>query len=471
MIFMVKRKILHIIRFIVSFRAIRPINVWNSWNPLLFGLVMVILLGGVMTGGCNEKNLLQNQGGSGVLIFLVDDPNQLDNVREIAVKYQNETGTLVSVESVPKEWSPSSSTLLRGDLLVADASRIPVFASDEVLMRLNPLLNTSNAINWTLFESPPLVFVGEFPDRSGDIYALPFFQDALGIVYRADLFSNPDESAAFCQTYGYPIGIPGTYNEVTHLATHFTRKDSNLYGIGFAGLEGPDRHSSPWLSILISYGSGVVDPSSGTVSGVWNSSKTLSALTKLRNFSALMPDNAGSWGDAEVQEGFSSGRIAMAVTWFSLFPKIFSAAEENNLSTGFIPLPGEIVGEESHRGITISMDGIGLVQGGSNDEGLRFLEWFYSPKQQIAYASSGHQPSLLPVLDSFTYLSLNSYNRGFPESMRMGVISPKGENAEEIRQVCENTIRDILSAPDSTPRDTQHILDASVARIESLILH
>ncbi|PKL60314.1 MAG: hypothetical protein CVV33_03315 [Methanomicrobiales archaeon HGW-Methanomicrobiales-4] len=440
----------------------------KSGNSLIGVLLMLVLLPVFLSCGCTDNSISGGVYGSDALTILVDDQNQIGTVRELATQYQNETGIPISVESVPAGWSPNSSMPLRGDLLVADMGRVPVFAADGQISRLNPLLNTSNAVNWTLFERPTLVLAGEYPDRSGEIYALPFSQDALGILYRTDLFDDPAESAAFCLSYGYPIGIPGSYDELSDIATFFSRNGTTLSGIGFAGLSGPNPESSPWLSILSSYGSGVVDRSSGEVSGRWNSTRTLSALEMFKNLSDRSPEGAGDWGDKEVREAFRSGRIAMAVTWFSKFPDILNESAKNNLSVGAIALPGQMIQDESHRGITVSMDGVGLVQGGSNDKALKFLTWLYSPEEQLAFASSGNQPALVPVLDSFQYMSLNPYNRAFPESIRMGVTTGKGKNSEAVRVICEETIREILSSG-STPGAARNILDASSERIDSLI--
>lgn len=451
-----------------SLHALREKMVLRSGSSLLVVLLMLVLIPVFFSCGCTEKSLSGGAGGQAALTFMVDDPDQVGAVRELALQYQNKTGTSVSVESVPAGWSPGLSTPLQGDLLVADMSRIPVFAGDRQITLVNPLLNTSAAMNWTLFERPTLVLVGEYPDRSGNIYALPFSEDALGILYRSDLFDNSADSAAFCLSYGYPLGIPGNYDELSDLAGFFSRNGTQISGIGFAGLAGPNPESSPWLSILSSYGSGVVGRSSGVASGTLNSNRALSALSMLRNLSASEPEGAEAWGDREVEEAFSSGRIAMAITWFSHFPRILNESAKNNLSVGVIPLPGQMTDGESHRGVTVSMDGIGLIQGGSNDQAILFLTWFYSPEEQLAYASSGHQPALVPVLDSFPYMSLNAYNRAFPESIRMGVTASKGKNAESVRAIYEDSIREVL-ASGSSPDEARKILDASSARIESLL--
>ena len=434
-------------------------------NHIFMIILVVVLMALLMTCGCMDQRELSGSTG---LTILVDNQDQMETVRDIAVSYQNRTGTQVSVKEVPADWNPESGTL-SGDLLVTDMNRIPVFAGADKLVALNPHLNLSGSqLNWTLFERPTLVMVGEYPEKSGDIYALPFSQDALGIAYRADLFDDPVIAEAFCKTQGYPLGIPGTYEELNTLASYFSDNTSGRSGIGFAGLNGSDPRSSPWLSIVSSYGSRVMDRPQGKASGIWNSSKTESALLMLQNLSKSEPDGALQWGDREVIDAFNSGKVTMAITWFSRFPEIEAAGEEHNLSVGFIPLPGQTLNGVPHRGITVKMNGIGMVTGGSQERALAFLTWFYSPEEQLALASSGQQPSVVTVLDSYQYLSMNLYNRVFPESIRMGVTETKGKNTGAIRQICEETVREFLSSRETGTPPQQPILDISANMIDEL---
>jgi ABC-type glycerol-3-phosphate transport system substrate-binding protein len=190
----------------------------------------------------------------------------------------------------------------------------------------------------------------------------------------------------------------------------------------------------------------------------------------LRNLSRSEPEGAEKWGDREVIDAFSSGNLAMTVTWFSRFPEMISAAEQRNISVGFFPLPGQVTDSGSHRGVTVKMNGIGIMAGGSAERSMHFLTWFYSPRVQLEWAASGHQPGLVPVTDSNEYLSMNLYNRGFPESLRMGVIEMKGEKSAEIRKICEETVSDFIS-PSPVPQEEQDLssLDRSAARIDRLV--
>lgn len=363
---------------------------------ILSSLVILVIF--LLMSGCISYPLFSKNSDIDGITILVDDPHALSVVQNLGREYENKTGVSVSIKQV-QSTSNDVTSHQKGDLLVANISRIPVYASEDRLEPLNTFLSTNSTVNWSVIERPSLNMVGEYPEHTGTIYALPFSQDALGIVYRSDLLDDPNESAAFCKTYGYPLGVPGSYSELKDIAEFFSRNSTNLSGLGFAGLEGSDPISSPWLSVVTSYGSDISDPSSGKAVGTWNSSRTVSAMTALRNLSKYEPIEAEKWGDKDVPTALNSGTIALGITWFSQFPEIQSAAEEHNLSLGYIPLPGEITDDGSFRAITVRIEGIGLLKDGSQDRVKEFLTWFYSPEVQYSFAKTGHQPALLTVLD------------------------------------------------------------------------
>jgi len=422
----------------------------------------------LLTCGCTTMPVTSENSESSDLTILVDDPVALLTVQEISHEYENKTGLSVSVKQVQTSGDEVTSHP-KGDLLIAGISNISEYASKDQLEPLNDYLNSSSTVNWSVLERPSLTMVGEYPARSGTIYALPFDQDALGIVYRSDLLDDPNESAAFCLTYGYPLGAPGSYTELTDIAEFFTRNSSHMAGIGFAGLEGSDPISSPWLSFVYSYGSGVYGSSSGMAAGTWDSTRTSAALSAMRNVSRYEPAGAERWGDKDVADALDSGAIAMGITWFSQFPGIQAAAQKHNLSLGYLPLPGEITDEGSFRAITVRMDGLGILKDGSKDRAEEFLNWFYSPAVQLSFAESGHQPALLTVLNSFQYLSMNPYNPALPESMRNGVSIEKGEDSENVRPVCEGAVKAIVSSKGVvSPEEISTILHASAASLDSI---
>lgn len=65
----------------------------------------------------------------------------------------------------------------------------------------------------------------------GHIYGLPYYTYTAGYFYRADLFEDPTEQAAFKEKYGYDLAVPTTWQQHRDIAEFFTRKaGENLKG-------------------------------------------------------------------------------------------------------------------------------------------------------------------------------------------------------------------------------------------------
>jgi len=76
----------------------------------------------------------------------------------------------------------------------------------------------------------------------GNIWGLPYYTYTAGFFYRADLFEDPTEMAAFKAEYGYDLGVPQDWQQHRDIAEFFTRKagetlkgevlDRDFYGVG-----------------------------------------------------------------------------------------------------------------------------------------------------------------------------------------------------------------------------------------------
>ena len=76
----------------------------------------------------------------------------------------------------------------------------------------------------------------------GDVWGLPYYTYTAGYIYRADLFDDPTEQAAFKAKYGYDLAVPTTWAQHRDIAEFFTRKKGDklkgeeltkdFYGVG-----------------------------------------------------------------------------------------------------------------------------------------------------------------------------------------------------------------------------------------------
>lgn len=65
----------------------------------------------------------------------------------------------------------------------------------------------------------------------GAHYYIPFHANAQIGYYRKELLEDPEEQAAFKETFGYDLAPPETIEQVTDVAKFFTRPDDGLWGL------------------------------------------------------------------------------------------------------------------------------------------------------------------------------------------------------------------------------------------------
>jgi multiple sugar transport system substrate-binding protein len=365
-------------------------------------------------GSANELVVIWHEGPLGELLA------------DLCRQYTDQTAVRIHVRLVPwAEWHDViASDFEKGagehDLVVFDSQSISEFASQGHLLLLNPLLDRSIGLSIRDYDPSALRIYSEYPEGSGDLYALPLNQDIMGLVFRRDLFQDPDERDAFRKTYGHELAVPHSYRELRDVARFFTRPDADLYGIGLYGSEEYDGITSAFNNVLWSFGGDLWDPNTGRAQGVIDSPASVAALDYFRTLFDVAPPGAVDWYYDEVNDAVQLGRVSMAVTWFYFFrsyvdPETSPFADQ----LGFALLPGE-TGEDAvfRRHFSVGGQGIGLSRHSKQrEEAWKFLEWFMGPDIQWQWTRGGAQTGRDDIVASPAYLEANAFNRLFRDGM------------------------------------------------------
>ena len=350
-----------------------------------------------------------------------------EKLEEIAKEYTALTGVVVRADLVPygPQWHDKIATefAARGsgfDLAVFDSQSMSEFASQNHVVALNDYLNKSEKIALSDFDAAAIRQYGEYPEGSGNIFALPVNQDAMGLVYRKDLFEDPKEMEAFKAKYGYELAVPKTYTELYDIAEFFTRPDQNLYGLASYGSRDYDAVTSPFDGILWSFGGELWDSTTKQAQGVINSDVAVEALTFYRDLFKFMPPGASGWFYDEVNNALHTGIAAMAINWYYFFqahadPKIDPFADK----LGYAALPGMDGADGKFRQhASVGGQGLSISAYSRNiEEAWKFLEWFMEPEQQWKWVEAGAQTGRVDVLTDPKYTTTKPWNASFPESM------------------------------------------------------
>lgn len=361
------------------------------------------------------------------LVFVWHSGGLGEKFEELAKEYTALTGVRVRADLVPygPQWHDkiAAEFAARGsgfDLAMFDSQSMSEFASGGHVVRLNDKIKNSELIKTEDFSPAALRQYGEYPEGSGNIYALPVNQDCMGLVYRKDLFEDPKEMEAFKAKYGYDLAVPETYSQLRDIAEFFTRPDQNLYGLASYGSRDYDAVTSPLDGVIWSFGGELWDSKTKKAEGVINSDINVKALEFYADLFQFMPPGASSWFYDEVNNAVHTGISAMAINWYYFFfvhadPKINPYADK----MGYAMLPGEEVDGKFQRFASVGGQGLSISAYSKNqEEAWKFLEWFMTKDIQWKWVEIGAQTGRMDVLEDPRYTSTKPWNATFPESMK-----------------------------------------------------
>ena len=344
----------------------------------------------------------------------------------IAKDYETVAGVKVVGALVPygPEWHDkiASEFAAKGsgfDLAAWDSQSVSEFAGAGHCVLLNPYLEKSDKLKFENFQPAALKRYGEYPDGSGNQYALPVNQDCLGLIYRRDLFEDPKEKEAFKAKYGYDLIVPQTYKQMRDIAEFFNRPNEGLYGLAMYGGRQYDYCTSMSNCFVWSFGGALWNPKTNEIKGYLDSPASIEGVQFFVDLFKFCPPGSETWGFDEVNVAMLEGKVAMAMQWFYFFgsmldPKVSKIVDK----VGFAILPGE-EGKDGKFRRVFSMGGQGL---GINkyskyvEESWKFLEWYMQKEQQMRYAKVC-QTGNKQVLEDPEWLKLNPYNVLFKDAM------------------------------------------------------
>ncbi|MBW8637539.1 extracellular solute-binding protein [Hoeflea sp. WL0058] len=349
-----------------------------------------------------------------------------DALVEIAKDYPDKSVTIVpALVPYGPEWHNkiASEFAIQGDAFdfaMWDSQSTAEFAGGGHAVKINDIFADSDYLSAEIFPASSLSQYGEYPDGSGEFYGLPANQDAYGLMYRKDLFEDPDEQVAFKEKYGRDLRVPETYQEAKEVAEFFTRPDEGLYGWGQMGGREYDFATTASNSFLWSFGGELYNPETFEVQGYLNSPASIDGVQAYVDMFQFGPPGSGNWGFDEVNAAFQQGQLAMAMQWFyfngsNADPEVNKFAKD----TGFGILPGA-VGRDGkfRRQFSVGGQGMGINKYSEKlPELVKFMEWYFQPEQQERYAAVC-QTGLKAVLDSPDWQGLNSYNAQFSKALQ-----------------------------------------------------
>jgi multiple sugar transport system substrate-binding protein len=336
------------------------------------------LLAGCSTGTGGSSG---GETPDAIRVLAVEGP-ETDALAAEAANFTEESGIEVKVDKVARDvWGQRKVAELTQDAGTYDI----VFlggGDDAVWMLehahvqdLTPYLGqdvVDDVVNHELFTTDDGAFVG-----APQYYNFPV------TLYRADLFEDPDEQAAFQAQYGRELAPPTTFDEYVDIATFFNRPDEGLYGTCLGGVD--------WSVFLddtyFTYGQGSNFGDLETGELTLDTPEQVKAFEYIDTLTSLSAPGWEALSFFDCDNQMKAGSVAMYQNWLYAWNAVGS---EMGDKLGIAPPAGE----QTHLGSMLAT----IPDAAPNPDGAgEFITWMLSDDFQLAQTE---QTGNLPVLQS-----------------------------------------------------------------------
>lgn len=397
---------------------------------LTFVLVAVVILSGC-GGGKKTTSGETDSNESVTLKAIMEQVPDADIVQTMLDDFNKENPNItINIEMLPydqmreKILSSSLTPDSTYDLIIVDNPWMYDLASEGHLEPLNQRIeDAGEEYNYEDFAAP----LREIAEVDGETFAIPFYNYALGLIYREDLFEEKG------------IDPPNTINELQSIAKQLTT--DKIAGTAMQPQRGY-KIFEEWANWLFAEG-GAIQDESGKI--ILDSPEARSALTKyIETYNSSAPRDSINWGFDEALRSVSSGQAAMMMSYNWMLPTLNNPDGSAGELTGKFGL-AEIPGGKSVLGAWYWAIPANTEH---KDAAWEFIQWITEPKQDLERVLLGGAPIRKSVMEE-----ASKHGDGFGESyyttvnklMENAEPLANGPNAEEMIQAVGTELSEAIA--------------------------
>ncbi|HLF22223.1 MAG TPA: sugar ABC transporter substrate-binding protein [Aestuariivirga sp.] len=274
-------------------------------------------------------------------------------------------------------------------LLVVDFYWVGEFTKAGWLQPLDDRIK-ADGIDTSVYVPAMMDLVGQV---DGVTYMLPFYNYAMGLLYRTDLLADAKNKADFKAKYGIDLGVPKTWDEYLKQVEFFTK--DGMYGVVNQGLR-PDPIAMEWSNYLFANGGEYHD---SNWNPTFNSEAGVKALEQyVTSIAKYGPVGAASFSFDEAFNVMAQGKAYSYITY-----NFFRAAIDD-ASKSAVPGKVEIMavpGPTPDTGGSLNGAwGWAIPKSSPNpDAAWTFIKWVESKDIATKRALQGGSPTRTDVFD------------------------------------------------------------------------
>ncbi len=228
--------------------------------------------------------------------------------------------------------------------------------------------------------------------KNGNIYMIPRHADISSLIYRTDLFSDPENQAKFKEEYGRELTVPQTWDEFEQVATFFGQLPG-IYGTAFAGKE--EALTGRFNEILVANGGEFITDNSVAALDSPAGIETAQMFKNLYQSGSMPPDMFDYLWD-DVAKKFANGEIAMYLEWYSYHPFLMDA-DTSLVADKFDIARGPLGSGDLHSGWT-GVHGFSITRASAHkEEAAQLIKFLTNEDNALLETKVGYLPARTSV--------------------------------------------------------------------------
>jgi multiple sugar transport system substrate-binding protein len=220
------------------------------------------------------------------------------------------------------------------DIIIVDNPWMDEFPAAGFLTDLTDRIANTPGYNFDDFVGP----VKALTTHEGKITAVPYYNYALGLIVRQDLFDDAAMKQKYQTKYNKPLAVPTTLDEYLQVGKFF--KENGIAGAAMQPQRGY-KILEEWKNWLYAEGGNLID-ANGKV--VINSDAAKKALEKyIEMYKTAAPPDSLNWGFDDALRSMASGESATMISYNWMLPTLNKTGGQAGALAGkysLYPVPG-----------------------------------------------------------------------------------------------------------------------------------
>lgn len=410
-----------------------------------------------------EEPAMDEKPFEGVELNLLQETvPDLDYFREYIPEFEEQTGMKVNIEEVTytamHEKLVPQLSLGEGqgsyDVIEVDKQWVGEFMCADWLLPLDDYI-AADGFDTSVYVPALFDMIGQV---NGVTYMLPYYNYTTGLVYRTDIFEDPEIQAAYEEEFGKPLEVPATLDEYVETAKFLTMDtdddgEIDQYGAAMQLARFPSYGEFAHL-LFVQDGWYYDDEWNAAV----NDEKGMKAINSLIDmYQNATTEAATGYFFNEQLEFFNQGNAAMIIT-YSVMPALIDNPEFSEVA-GKIDLSTAPFGMQGGWGWAIP-------KSAPNPEAAwEFIKWVESPEIAKKRAMLGGAATRLDVLEDPEVLAAFPFQETIREWLKTGKPFPIVCRSQEIIDTLSLNVSEALAGT----KDPQAAMDEAAAVLNDIV--